>query len=96
VNNRDNPVFWVAVILATGMAIALNIMTFAALWVALSPHDPNFIPRLGENATQVLTGWGGGIMGVLGAYIGYAFGNKAQGSNSGEQGSGVAPPARSQ
>lgn len=61
---------WVAIILAVGIAVALNVMTFAALWVALQPFSSD-VPRLGENSTQVLTGWGGGIMGVLGAYVGY-------------------------
>lgn len=28
--------------------------------------------------TQVLTGWGGGIIGVLGAYVGYSFSKKKE------------------
>jgi hypothetical protein len=54
--------------------------------------DPNDVPadaqaqlRLGvdvnsgisENGTQLLTGWGGGIIGVLGSYIGFTFGKKS-------------------
>lgn len=57
---------WVAVTLAIGVATALNIFTFAVL------YDAIFAERAGlsENGTQVLTGWGGGVIGVLGAYIG--------------------------
>jgi hypothetical protein len=31
-------------------------------------------PGLSENATQILTGWGGGIIGVIGALVGYKAG----------------------
>ena len=68
----------VAIILSIGIVVALNVMTVAALWVAIAPTDPNLIPRLGENSTQVLTGWGGGIIGVIGAYVGYAIGKKGE------------------
>lgn len=73
VSNRS--IDLVAVILASGIALALNIMTAAAIWVAVAPLNPDQIPRLGENSTQVLTGWGGGILGVLGAYVGFRFGD---------------------
>ena len=63
---------WVAVILAVGMATALNAITFAVLYDAIRSEGPG----LSENATQVLTGWGGGIIGVLGAYIGYRVGDE--------------------
>lgn len=66
----------VAVVLAVGISSALNMMTLAALWVAIAPHDPNLVPRLGENASQVLLSWGGGIIGVLGAYVGYLMGRR--------------------
>jgi hypothetical protein len=37
------------------------------LWDALfSPES-----GLSDNAVQLLTGWGGGMIGVIGAYVGY-------------------------
>jgi hypothetical protein len=59
----------VAVILAVSLAVAFNMFTLAVLWTAIENDAP-----LSENATQVLTGWGGGIIGILGAYIGYRIG----------------------
>lgn len=59
----------VAVILALALALAFNIFTLAVLYTAVQNDAP-----LSENATQVLTGWGGGIIGILGAYIGYRIG----------------------
>jgi hypothetical protein len=43
-------------------------MTIAVLWAAI---DNKGNEGISENGTQVLTGWGGGILGVLGAYVGY-------------------------
>jgi hypothetical protein len=59
----------VAVILAVSLAVAFNLFTLAVLYTAIQNDAP-----LSENATQVLTGWGGGIIGILGAYIGYRIG----------------------
>lgn len=65
----------VAIVLAVGITIALNLVTIALLWAAYTRiGTPN--PGLSENGTQLLTGWGGGIIGVLGAYVGYSFGRK--------------------
>jgi len=61
----------VAVVLAVGMAVSLVIVTIA---IAHAVYAGNLDNGLGENTTQVLIGWGGGIIGVLGAFIGYAFG----------------------
>ena len=61
----------VAILLAVGIATALNAITFAVVYDALFSDAPG----LSENATQVLTGWGGGIIGILGAYVGYRAGN---------------------
>jgi hypothetical protein len=70
------PATLVAVILATGIALSLVFMTAAALYiVVISNGQPT---TLGENTTQVLTGWGGGMLGVLGAFVGYAFGDRSQ------------------
>lgn len=73
---------WVAFTLAIGMATALNVFTGAVLWDALF----NEAPGLSENGTQVLTGWGGGIVGVLGAYVGY----RAGASDGAQKGPGAA------
>ena len=68
----------VAILLAVGIATSLNVITFVAIaagvWSAL--HNTPIPGGIGENVTQVLTGWGGGIIGVLGAYVGYTFGVK--------------------
>ena len=63
----------VAILLAAGISTALNVLVLAAVWLAVMHNvvNPNGI---GENTTQVLTGWGGGMLGVLGAYVGYTFG----------------------
>ena len=59
----------VALILALSLGIAFNIFCIAVLYTAVTSEV-----ALSENATQVLTGWGGGIIGILGAYIGYRIG----------------------
>ena len=61
---------WVAIILAIALGVGLNCFCFAVLWDALRSDTPG----LSENATQVLTGWGGGMVGVLGAYVGWKIG----------------------
>lgn len=61
---------WIALTLAIGLSTAMNMFTAAVLYDALY-HDN---AGLSENATQVLTGWGGGIVGILGAVFGYRAG----------------------
>lgn len=61
---------WVPLVLAVGLCTAMNIFTFGVLYDAIFSHDPG----LSENATQILTGWGGGIIGILGAVFGYRAG----------------------
>lgn len=63
---RSAPRDWVALILAVGLVTAMNTFTFAVLWDAVTSQESG----LSENATQVLTGWGGGIIGILGAVFG--------------------------
>lgn len=63
----------VALILAISLGLAFNIFCLAVLYTAVTSDAP-----LSENATQVLTGWGGGIIGILGAYVGYRIGFTAQ------------------
>lgn len=63
----------VALILAISLGLAFNIFCLAVLYTAVTSDAP-----LSENATQVLTGWGGGIIGILGAYVGYRIGFASQ------------------
>lgn len=55
-----------AIILAIGLATALNCVTFAVLYDAIMSEGPG----LSENATQVMVTGFGGIIGVLGGYLG--------------------------
>ena len=65
---------WIALTLAVGLCTALNLITGAILYDAI--HDPAQA-GISENATQILTGWGGGIVGILGAVFGYRAGKDA-------------------
>jgi hypothetical protein len=56
----------VAIILAGGVAVGLLLFTLAVLWDALKSPSPG----LSENATQVLSGAFGGIIGALAVYLG--------------------------
>jgi hypothetical protein len=56
----------VAVILASSVACGLVFFTLAVLWDALKSPSPG----LSENATQVLSGAFGGIIGALAVYLG--------------------------
>jgi len=58
----------VALVLAIGivfnLAIISGLVFYAAVFQTL--NAPGIIA-----ATQVLTGWGGGVLGILGAYVGF-------------------------
>jgi uncharacterized membrane protein YeiH len=60
----------VALVLAVGLAAAFFTITAAVMYDAVRSDTPG----LSENATQILTGWGGGIIGVVGSYLGYRAG----------------------
>jgi hypothetical protein len=64
---------WVAVILAIGVATALNLITIAVLWTAVAGRS-DVEGGLSENATQLLTAGISGTLGVLGAFLGYRAG----------------------
>jgi hypothetical protein len=64
----------IALVLAVGLATALNVITAGILYDAI--RDPANA-GISENATQILTGWGGGIIGILGAVFGYKAGSTA-------------------
>ena len=61
---------WIGILLAVGICTALNIIVVAVLYDAIFSKGPG----LSENATQILTGWGGGIIGILGAMVGLKYG----------------------
>lgn len=63
----------IALVLAIGLCTALNLLTFGVLWDALKSSTPG----ISENATQILTGWGGGVIGILGAVFGYRAGQQS-------------------
>lgn len=65
---------WVALVLALGLASAINVITFALLYDAIFSEGPG----LSENATQILTAAFGGMTGILGSYIGYRAGSMQQ------------------
>jgi len=56
----------VALVLAIGLAFAVATMTIAVLWDAIASAGPG----LSDNAAQVLTTAFGGIIGILGAWLG--------------------------
>lgn len=74
---RTRGAYVVALVLAVAIGTATNMFTLAMLLdAALGVSSPREA-GLSENATQVLTGWGGGIIGVIGAVVGYSAGQAA-------------------
>jgi hypothetical protein len=66
---------WVAIIIAVGISVAINILVGGVLYESIVHIDRS---GLSENATQILTGWGGGMIGVIGAYIGFQASRQQQ------------------
>lgn len=75
----------VAIILAVGVALALNIITMAILWAAWARLGVDPDSGISENGTQLLTGTFGAIIGALSAYLGYTVGKKSNGTKPGEE-----------
>ena len=74
----------VAILLALGIVLALNAITAAVLWAALfNKSDVN--GGISENATQVIVGMSSGMLGVLGAYVGYKAGQSNGGGAMNEE-----------
>lgn len=67
---------WVAIILAVGVSAALIILTTAMLWTAFVRTSGASTLGPNENTTAILIGWGSGMIGVLGAFVGFAFGRR--------------------
>jgi len=69
---------WVAIILSVGLCTALNIIVTAVLYSAItSSSDLRGQAGLSENATQIIIAAFGGIIGVLGSYLGFRIGEQS-------------------
>lgn len=66
----------VAIILAIGISLALNVITGALLWAAFLRLGVDPDSGLSDNGVQILLAWGGGIISVLAGYVGYVVGKK--------------------
>lgn len=58
---------------AVGLSTSVNVITFAAVWNAVENGQ-----GLSENATQVLTAAMGGMVGLLGGYLGFKAGAESR------------------
>jgi hypothetical protein len=65
---------WTALVLAIGLVTAINAVTIGVLYDAIISSESG----LSENATQILTTAFGGIVGVVGAYLGFRAGVASQ------------------
>jgi len=70
----------VAIILAVGMVVALNVVTAALLYAAIIRLGIDINAGLSDNGVQVLLAWGGGIISVIAGYTGYVVGKKSNGN----------------
>jgi hypothetical protein len=75
----------VAIILAIGMVVALNIVTCALLYAAIVRLGIDINAGLSDNGVQVLLAWGGGIISVIAGYTGYVVGKKTNGTPEPEE-----------
>lgn len=64
----------VAIIMTIGLATALNLITLGVLFNAFYRGRSGGDPSLSENATQLLATSFGGMIGVIGSYMGYRAG----------------------
>ncbi|HEY7487571.1 MAG TPA: hypothetical protein VH912_24160 [Streptosporangiaceae bacterium] len=69
---------WVVLVIAVALGTALNLVTAGVLYDAIFSEGPG----LSDNAVQLLTGWGGGMVGIIGAYVGYRVGTQQHASGS--------------
>jgi hypothetical protein len=74
----------VAIILAIGISLALNVITGALLWAAFIRLGIDPQSGLSDNGVQILLAWGGGIISVLAGYVGYVVGKKQNGNGTPE------------
>jgi sulfite exporter TauE/SafE len=64
----------VLLVIAIGLSTGVNLLTFGVLWDAVRSDTPG----ISENATQILTGAFGGMIGIIGASVGYRAGARDQ------------------
>jgi hypothetical protein len=79
----------VALVLAIGLAASLLLIVAAVMYDAVRSDTPG----LSENATQILTGWGGGIIGIVGSYLGYRAGETSDARRQTETPAQTSPDA---
>ena len=77
----------VAFVLAVALGMTILLILVTAVIIIVDREAPT--PSLGENTTQVLTSAVGGVVGILGAYIGYSFRGRPR--NNGEDQDEEAP-----
>jgi hypothetical protein len=65
------PVDWVALALAVALGLTLALIMVVVLVNVIDHQTPTQV--LGENATQIITAGIGGVIGVLGSYVGSSF-----------------------
>jgi hypothetical protein len=63
----------VVLVLAVGLVLAIGLVTAGVLYDAIFSEGPG----LSDNATQLLTTAFGGMIGVLGSYVGFRAGAAA-------------------
>ena len=71
----------VAIILAWGLVVALNIITVALLYAAVLRLGVDVNSGISDNGVQILLAWGGGIISVLAGYVGFVVGKKVGNGN---------------
>ena len=67
----------VAIILAVSIGVALNLFIVGAMVEAYA-NSITLPVGLSDNATQLLSAWGGGIIAVVGGMVGYRAGRKVE------------------
>jgi hypothetical protein len=72
----------VALVLAVALGVTVVLIMVTAIINVVDRQAPT--PTLGENTTQVLTSAIGGVVGILGAYVGYSFRRRRDGDTPGE------------
>ena len=66
------PEGWVAIILAIGLALALDLLVAGVLYEAITGDgDP-----LSDRGAQAISAIFGGVLGILGAFLGYRAGRR--------------------
>jgi Na+-driven multidrug efflux pump len=64
--------------LALGLLVAIDSITVGILWDAIASKGPG----ISDNAAQILTTAFGGIIGVLGSYVGFRAGTNSRGEDN--------------